>query len=248
MAVTIDPRAADGFSRGAAAYERGRPGYPDAAVAFLVERLRLGPGATVVDVAAGTGKLSRLLAPSGARVVAVEPVDAMRGLIPGGIEAVAGTAERLPLADGSADAATVAQAFHWFRAQDALREIHRVLRPGGGLAALRNRRDPDDPVQASFRRILDRHRSHPSLEAGLDVPEELELSGLFGPPERRVFPHVQVLDGETLVAQAASESSIARLDPAALGEALADFRRLSAGLPPRFGLRFETEIVVADRR
>jgi SAM-dependent methyltransferase len=245
--VTIDARAAIGFGRAAAEYERGRPGYPDAAVAFLVDRLRLGSDTIVVDLAAGTGKLARQLQASGARVVAVEPVDAMRALIPPGIEPVAGTAEELPLEDGSADAVTVAQAFHWFRTQDALREIHRVLRARGVLAAVRNRRDPEDPVQAEFLRILGRRRSHPSLEAGRDVEGVLAASGLFGHPESRSFPHVHELGGETLVAQAASESSIAVLDGDARVAALAEFRRLAETLPPRYGLRYRTEIVVADR-
>lgn len=246
--MAIDPRAAEGFTRGAAAYEHGRPGYPDAAVSFLVTRLRLAAGATVVDVAAGTGKLARLLVASGARVVAVEPVAAMRRLIPTtGIDVVAGTAEKLPLRPGSADAVTVAQAFHWLRPEDACRAIHRVLVPGGGLAVIRNRRDPEDPTQREFTRILDRHRGHQSLEASLDVGGALARSGLFVAPERRVFPHAQEVDKRTLVAQAASESSIATLDAADRADALADFGRLAASLPPGSTLHFQTEVFVSER-
>jgi SAM-dependent methyltransferase len=244
--VTIHAWAVAGFSRGAADYERGRPDYPAPAVELLVERLRLAHGRTVVDVAAGTGKLARLLARSGARVVAVEPVEEMRALIaPGSIEIVAGTAEALPLPAGSADAVTVAQAFHWFRAEDALREFNRVLGPGGGLGILRNRRDPRDPVQREFERILGRHRAHPSLEAALDVNAALAGSGLFAPSERLVFPHTQELDRDGLVAQAASESSIALLDGDARTAALAEFGRLAESLPPRFGLRFATEVFLS---
>src|SRR3954467_12164403 len=114
-------------------YERGRPDYPAAAVAAIVSELGLGPGRTVLDLAAGTGKLTRLLVPSGANVLAVEPVREMRVELErggGGVGVFAGTAERIPLNDGYLDAVTVGQAFHWFDAQPALREIHRVLRPG----------------------------------------------------------------------------------------------------------------------
>src|ERR671910_3312735 len=93
-----------GYSRSAAAYERGRPGYPPAAVDFLAARLRLGPGRTVVDLAAGTGKLTRPLLATGAEVIAVEPVAEMRTALPSGARALEGTAEKMPLTTGSADA------------------------------------------------------------------------------------------------------------------------------------------------
>src|SRR3954454_19582945 len=131
--VDIHDTAARGFTAGADAYERSRPDYPAAAVAEIVERLDLRPGDTIVDLGAGTGKLTRLLVPSGARVVAVEPIPEMRALIDVG-GAIDGTAEAIPMADGSAALVTVAQAFHWFDLDRALPEIHRVLRTGGSLA------------------------------------------------------------------------------------------------------------------
>ena len=76
--MTVNPTAASGFDSGAEAYERGRPSYPDEAIAHLVEVLHLGPGRRVLDLAAGTGKMTRLLAPSGVDLVAVEPVAGMR--------------------------------------------------------------------------------------------------------------------------------------------------------------------------
>ena len=100
--------AAPSFARSADAYERARPGYAPEAVTILAERLGLGPGRVVVDLAAGTGKLARQLVPSGARVVAVEPLAEMRSLIPEGIEVLDGTAEAIPLPDDFADAVTVA--------------------------------------------------------------------------------------------------------------------------------------------
>ena len=103
--------ATRGFELAADVYERGRPDYPAAAIAWLVERLDLRPGRTLVDLAAGTGKLTRLLVPSGADVIAVEPLAAMRALIENA-RVLEGTAEAMPLPDASADAVTVAQAFH----------------------------------------------------------------------------------------------------------------------------------------
>src|SRR5712671_3101577 len=129
--------ATRGFAVAADVYERGRPDYPAVAIARIVSRLGLGRGRTVLDLAAGTGKLTRLLVPSGANVLAVEPVREMRTelerRVPG-VATLGGTAERIPLNNGYVDAVTVGQAFHWFSPDPALREIHRVLRPGGGVA------------------------------------------------------------------------------------------------------------------
>jgi SAM-dependent methyltransferase len=246
--VSIHPWAQEGFSRGAYAYERARPAYPTAAVSHLVDRLGLRPGATVVDLAAGTGKLARLLVRSGAHVVAVEPVRAMRELIPGdGIDVLTGTADAIPLPAAAADAVVVAQAFQWFRADAALAEIHRVLRPKGRLAIVRNRRDLDDPVQREFDEILDRHRSHPSLEAKLDVESAVHDTGFFQAGELSSFPNEYELDSEDLVTLAGSETSISLLEDGAREGALADFRRLAEVLPPRLRLRYTTEIYVAER-
>src|SRR4051812_14642008 len=130
--VDIHDTAARGFTAGADAYERSRPDYPAAAVAEIVERLDLRPGRTIVDLGAGTGKLTRLLVPSGARIIAVEPLDAMRAklaMTAPSADAIAGTAEAIPLPDGSVDGVTCGQAFHWFDARRAFAELHRVVRP-----------------------------------------------------------------------------------------------------------------------
>jgi SAM-dependent methyltransferase len=175
-------------------------------VAFLVDRLGLGPGRVVVDLAAGTGKLARQLVPSGARVVAVEPLAEMRSLIPAGIVSLDGTAEAIPLPDACADAVAVAQAFHWFDAEAALREIERVLRRGGLLALVSNRRDP-----SAFDELLARHRTHPPLEP---------------PPVGEAFPHVHRANFAEL---ASTESSIAMLEGAAYDAAIAEFTALGSG-------------------
>jgi SAM-dependent methyltransferase len=118
-------------------YERGRPGYPDR----VVEVAGLAPSATVVDLAAGTGALTRQLASAFERVIAVEPDECMRRVLVAScpdVEAIEGTADRIPLPDGSVDAVHVAQAFHWFDTDEALTEIARVLRPGGALVVTWN--------------------------------------------------------------------------------------------------------------
>ena len=130
----MHPVAAAGFASAADVYDRARPSYPEEAVAWMAQRCELGEGKTVVDVGAGTGKLTRLLPTTRAHVIAVEPVAEMRAKLTG-VQALDGTAEEIPLPDGSADVITVAQAFHWFDHERALPELHRVLKPGGTFAA-----------------------------------------------------------------------------------------------------------------
>jgi SAM-dependent methyltransferase len=137
-----EQRSARAKSFGAAAsiYDRARPGYPDAAVDWL---LPVGQP-QVVDLGAGTGKLTRLIADRGVDVTAVEPSDGMREQLQSalpGVPALAGSAEEMPLADESVDAVLVAQAWHWVDLPRASAEVARVLRPGGRLGLLWNHRD-----------------------------------------------------------------------------------------------------------
>jgi ubiquinone/menaquinone biosynthesis C-methylase UbiE len=129
------------FGSVAESYERGRPSYPDAAIELLARELGLNERSTVVDVAAGTGKLTRALVPRFGRVIAIEPLAEMRDVLAAevpGAEVLDGRAEAIPLADDSADAVLVAQAFHWFDGPRALAEAGRVLRPAGGLGLVWN--------------------------------------------------------------------------------------------------------------
>jgi SAM-dependent methyltransferase len=247
--MTIHPTAARGFDAGAEAYERGRPGYPDAAVAWLTEGLGLRPGRTVLDLAAGTGKLTRQLVPIGARVIAVEPIEGMRQqlerVLPG-IEALPGTAEHIPLADGSVDAVTVAQAFHWFRPEEAAAEIHRVLRPGGGLALIWNSRDVDDPLQIELDRILAPCRGR--LGEFPDWRQSLEASELFGPVEETTFRFEQLLDVDTLAERVHSISVIAALPDDERRAVLERVREAASGLEEPFAFRYVTEVFMCFRQ
>jgi SAM-dependent methyltransferase len=127
------------FGRVAAEYELGRPSWPPRALDIAERELRLGADSEVLDVGAGTGKLTRLLVERFAKVTAVEPDSAMRALIPTGADAVEGTAERIPMPDESVAAVFCGESFHWFHWERAIPEIARVLRPGGGLVLLWNR-------------------------------------------------------------------------------------------------------------
>jgi SAM-dependent methyltransferase len=245
----IHPAAATGFAAAADAYERGRPGYPEPAIAWIVERLGLRPGRDVLDLAAGTGKLTRALVPSGARLIAVEPIDEMReqlfAALPD-VEAFDGTAESIPLPEGSVDAVTCGQAFHWFRVEEALAEIHRVLRPGGALALVWNIRDLADPLQARVQEILaplgNEVRSHRDIE-----PAELLKGDLFGPVEHRSWPYVQRLSRAHLVDRIASTSYVAVLDPDARAEVLSQVLEAAEGLPEPISIPYSTHVYVADR-
>jgi SAM-dependent methyltransferase len=229
----VHPLASRGFARSAGAYQRGRPGYPPAAMEDLAGRLRLGPGRTVVDLAAGTGKLTRELVRTGAEVIAVEPLAEMRAELPPEATALEGTAEAIPLADGSADAVTVAQAFHWFDAEPALAEIHRVLRPEGALALVWNERHEDDPVNQAIDALVDplrRESNAPQYRDG-SWRAAFERSRLFGPGEETRHRNEQVLDAAGLADRVGSVSFVAALDPAPREALLDRVRALAADGP-----------------
>jgi SAM-dependent methyltransferase len=235
-----------GYARSAGAYERGRPGYPPAAVDYLVARLRLEPGRTVVDLAAGTGKLTRPLLASGAEVIAVEPVAEMRAELPPGARALGGTAERMPLGSASADAVTVAQAFHWFDGEAALAEIHRVLRPGGSLALVWNRRRMDDPANQAIEELLAPYRGHMSALHTGAWDASFEGTKLFGPLEERVFPNDHALDADGLADRIASVNYIAALGEQERTKVVRAARALAGARTVT--IRQDTEVQVTDRK
>jgi SAM-dependent methyltransferase len=202
--------ASEGFSRSAPAYERGRPGYPDAAVACVVSRLPA--GARVLDLAAGTGKLTRPLLAAGLEVVAVEPVAEMRAALPAAARPMAGTAEAIPLDAAAVHAVSVGQAFHWFDRDAALTEIHRVLKPGGLLALLWNRRVEDEPVNVAIEELLGPYRADTPTHRLDSWRGALEGTHLFGALDEHEFANAQRLDAAGLEARVGSVSFIAALD------------------------------------
>jgi len=175
------PAPANAFGPAAGDYERGRPTYPPAVVALLAERLGAGPGARVLDLAAGTGKLTRLLAETGAITTAVEPVPGMRAQFAAAVPDVAvvdGTAEAIPFPDAAFDLVTVAQAFHWFRFDEALAEIRRVLVPGGALAIIFNERDTSEPWVARWNAAIEWHARTIARYQATDWSDVLARGGL----------------------------------------------------------------------
>ena len=237
----IHRAAATGFARSVDAYERGRPGYPAAAL----EPLALAPGFTVLDLAAGSGKLTRPLVESGAAVIAVEPVAEMRAALPSAARMLDGTAEAIPLDDASVDLVTVAQAFHWFDGDAALAEIHRVLRPGGRLGLLWNRRAEDDPVNEAIDALLAPHRAGVPTLRGDAWRAAFERTVLFGPLEEHVFANEQMLDADGLADRVASISYIASLPDDERAGVIAAARELAADGPAR--IPYRTEVHVARR-
>lgn len=216
-------------------YERSRPSYPQEAIDWIAAKLGLGSGTTVLDLGAGTGKLTRALVETGARVIAVEPGDAMRAelerTLPE-VEALRGAAEDIPLLDESVDSIAVGQAFHWFRHDEAIPELHRVLRPRGGVALVWYSRDPDSPL---FDEIGDLIAPFVPSDRGDEDewPRPLGESELFGPLEERRFPFVQELDTDTVAERIASVSFVAAAPPDARAELDAAIRRAA----DRFGGR-----------
>ena len=259
MTETIHPAAARGFGAGAEAYERARPSYPPDAVAEIVRRLDLRPGRTLLELGAGTGKLTRLLVPTGARVVALEPVASMRATLSrvingaAGVEVVDGTAEAIPLPAASVDAVVVAQAFHWFDAIRALSEIHRVLRPDGRLLLAMNQRDESVPwVRALGDLIRTLAGDEPQVwDHGWRA--SLRRCALFEPWTSVAFRHAQMLTREGVLDRVASVSFVAAAEPSAQAEVLADVEALLRDDPDTTGrdtieLPYDTTLLWATRR
>ncbi|MFB9314349.1 class I SAM-dependent methyltransferase [Nocardioides plantarum] len=208
-------RHARSFGAVADAYDRGRPGYPDAAVAWLVGEQPV----TVLELGAGTGKLTQRLVAAGHDVHATEPDEAMlailRGRLPD-VRATASDAENIPVADQSVDVVVAAQCFHWFDPEVALPEIARVLRPGGHLAVVWNQRDERIPWVRKLGRIIG---TQEHTTSSIDV---LADSTDFHEVEHADFKHWQVVDRRTIQDLTISRSHIAAGDEAERQRVLAD--------------------------
>ena len=174
---SVHPAAAEGFAAGAETYVRGRPEYPPQALDWLRNDIGLTAGKTAIDLGAGTGKFSKVVKATGARVIAVDPVvqmlDRLRRDVPG-VEAIVGHAEHIPLTAESVDAVLCAQSFHWFATPAAVAEIRRVLKPGGVLGLIWNQRDESVNWVAQLSKIF--------------APYEGDTPRMASGQWRRVFP------------------------------------------------------------
>jgi SAM-dependent methyltransferase len=231
------------------AYDSGRPSYPDEAVRWVTESAGIGSRSNVLDLAAGTGKLTRLLLSSGAKITAVEPLAAFReslSALP--VTVRDGTAEAIPAPDASVELVTVGTAFHWFDAKPALAEIARVLRPGGTLAILWNERDHRDKTQTALTEMLEPYRRdepRQSDETWLGAFEDAEA---FTPPRKRDFLYDHRFTPDSLVERVKSISFIATLKHSEREVLLDEVRSIGNRRGPKFVLPHLTHVYLAHRR
>jgi len=228
------------FDAAAPVYARARPGYPEQALDWLLPA----HARDVLDLGAGTGKLTAQLVARGLTVTAVEPSDRMRAELEAGlgegVTALSGRAEHIPLPDGSVDVVLVAQAWHWVDPARAIPEVARVLRPGGRLGLVWNCRDERVPWVEELGRILARP-GEPTDTASAAVRHTI-LGPPFGPIERLdTEPWTQTLTPEGLVELAASRSYVITLEPDLRDDLLRRVRELLDHRPELAG-RTEIEL------
>jgi SAM-dependent methyltransferase len=234
----VHAAARQGFERAADAYESGRPSYPPEAVGWLLRELRLGPGSETLELGAGTGKFTRLLAAAGVSVLAVEPVGGMRERLEAEVpeaRALDGTAEAIPLADGSCGSAVVAQAFHWFDAPVAVAELARVLRPGGRVGLIWNVRDTEVAWVKQLGELMGPYAGDAPRYAHRAWRPAFDESTAFAPLVEATFRHVHVATPERVVDRVASTSFVAALTPEQRAPLLERVRELLASDPETRG-------------
>lgn len=236
--MAVHDSASQGFSAAASAYVAGRPDYPKETGRWLKEVIGLAPGKSVLEIGAGTGKFLPFLQVDGVRVLALEPIPAMRHqlvrLHPE-VKALAGTADAIPLPDRSVDAIVCAQSFHWFSTVEALAEMRRVLIPGGVLGLIWNVRDESVPWVAALTAIID------PWEAGTPRYRSGEWRRLFPAEgfaalEERRARNLHVGSPERVIVQRTlSTSFIAALPEARRNEVERRTRALIDGTPELSG-------------
>jgi SAM-dependent methyltransferase len=226
--------SANGFQTASEAYERGRPSYPAEAVRKLIEELGIQAGRTVIELGSGTGKFTKQLVPTGATVIAVEPVEGMRHkfseIFPD-VQVLAGKAEAIPVADGSADAVIAAQAFHWFDGPITLREIHRVLKSSGRLGLIWNVRDESVDWVHRLTDIIEPHaKGTPRHRTGA-WKKAFQETALFTPLQLARFRYDHAGPPEMIVDRVRSTSFISTLPSATREGVLNQVRELVKAHP-----------------
>jgi SAM-dependent methyltransferase len=227
------------FGAQAAAYAAGRPGYPEDALRWILPA----DARRVLDLAAGTGVLTRQLLELRLDVVAVEPDAGMRAHVPPGAQALDGTAEAIPLDDGSVDAVVVGTAFHWFDGPAAMAEIHRVLRPGGSVGLLWNLLDDSEPWVWQFCEIMQAEARASALIPDLAAPYA-DVPGLSA-AERQTFPHREPYDVDRLLAYVNSWSQTILMADDDRSALLDEIRAVAPG--PSFELPIISEVWRGER-
>jgi SAM-dependent methyltransferase len=234
------------FGPAAERYDTHRPTYPPAALTWALGT----PARHVVDLGAGTGILTRVLLALGHRVRPVEPDAGMRErLAATTLDAVPleGSAERIPIEDGSVDAVVAGQSYHWFDREPAHAEIARILRPGGVFAPVWNIRDGSVAWVARLTEILnDRDQPHRGTHEGL--LEHPDFGPEFGPVVSKGFRHEVAMTADRLVALVSTRSYYLTATPDRQAEIDSRVRELVAGLPEVFPLPYVTMIYKAVRR
>lgn len=214
----MDSGRARSFGAAASAYALARPAYPVDAVRFA-----LAPSARrVLDLGAGTGKLTSVLLDLGLEVVAVEPDEQMRELIDPRARVLAGTAEDVPLEDGSVDAVVVGQAWHWFDEAVAVAQIQRVVRPGGTLGLLWNVIDDSVEWCRTLAELIGMEDRGSLVQLSDEQP-----GGVLSGWRRELFAHEQPADADLLVANLASRSVVIVMEPEERERHLARVRELA---------------------
>jgi len=239
------------FEGRASIYARSRPSYPSEAISAVLERLGDPARLRAVDLGAGTGISTRLMAERGLRVVALDPnLGMLRAAAPhAGMSRLLASAETLPLPDGSLDLLTAFNAFHWFQPEAALTEFARVLRVSGRLALIWNDWDLRDRFTSEFFRLMRSHASdYPPEDREAEVAP-LYASSRFSDIRRSEFPYVQRLDFPTLTLRLQSMSYIPLEGTKweAIFEELAALHARYAGSDGVVSHRYTTAVFVARR-
>jgi len=242
--------AQTGFAAAATTYAHARPGYPVDAIAHLVNRLALRPGARLLELGAGTGKLTTLLAPR-AHITAVEPVAEMRAILRErlpAIEVLDGRAEAIPALDSAFDAVVVAQAFHWFDGGAALAEIGRVLRPGGRLGLIWNRRDISVPWMARLVDLVFVHRgSTPGYISG-EWEDAFDRHSGFVRLEKSIFDNYFSCRKRDIIQYFSSISFVAAMNTEEKSKILHDLSEELAGLDAKdLQFPFQTDVYIYEK-